>query len=306
MSKKKNLVHQPHDSFTKRMLSDIEVAKSLMKFHIPSDVVGRIDWQTVELTNKSFVTEDLSQLHSDVIYKCTIDNKESYILMLVEHQSTPDEWLPLRVLGYNVQLMEQHLKEGNKKLPIIINVCIYAGQESPYPYSTDIFDLFSIPELARQKMFKPIDLTDLSVLSQEELLKDGTAGLVKVLLKQGIERNYLNWVKNNKEIVVRLIGGIFGMSSVIYILGTDEVSEPEELLKAIIEATPEQKDMLMTAAQKLEQRGEKRGIQQGMEKGMENKAIEIAKGMVKEGLAVSLIQKLTGLSAQAIEDLKKG
>src|SRR5690606_33838177 len=129
-----------------------------------------------------------------------------------------------------VQLMKQHLKEGHKKLPLIVNVCIYAGKQSPYPYSTDIFDCFELPELAKEKMFKPLELVDLTVLSQEELLKDETAGLVKVLLKQGIKRDYLNWIKSNKATIAKLTSEAFAISSIIYILGTNDINDQKRLL----------------------------------------------------------------------------
>jgi hypothetical protein len=48
-------------------------------------------------------------------------------------------------------------------------------------------------------MFKPTALTDLTLLSQEELLKDETAGLIKVLLKEGIKRDYLSWIKTTEN-----------------------------------------------------------------------------------------------------------
>jgi predicted transposase/invertase (TIGR01784 family) len=295
-------VYQPHDKFLKRMLSDIEIAKSLMHSYVGPEMERRVDWESVQLTNKSFISQELEQFHSDVIYKCTLDldNKQAYIYNLIEHQSTPDERLPFRILGYNVQLMEQHLNEGNKKLPIIINVCIYAGQESPYPYSTDIFDYFELPDLAREKMFKPIDLTDLTLLSQEELLKDETAGLVKVLLKQGIKRDYLNWIKNNRELIIKLVTSTFGISSIIYILGTDDVNEPKELLNAIVESSPEQKQIIMTAALKLQQEGRQEGIREGVH----TKAIDMANNMIRKGFDLNTIQELTGLSKEELEKLK--
>ena len=60
-------VHHPHDNYVRHMLTDIEVAKSLMKSHIPSDIVKRIDWESVSFTNKSFVSEELQDFCSDVI-----------------------------------------------------------------------------------------------------------------------------------------------------------------------------------------------------------------------------------------------
>src|SRR5690606_4687193 len=138
--------------------------------------------------------------------------------------------------------------------------------------------------LAREKMFKPVDLTDLTILSQEELLKDEAAGLVKVLLKQGIQRDYLKWIKENREIIKQLVGGIFGISSVIYILGTDEVSESKDLLKAMVESLPDQKEKIMSAALKLQQEARVEGIQQGIQQGIKQ---GIKQGMQARDLAIA-------------------
>lgn len=290
-------VHHPHDSYIRRMLSDMEVAKSLMKSHLPPDIVKRIDWESVQLTDKSFVSEDLQQFHSDIIYKFTIDNMVGYVYYLIEHQSTPDELLPFRILEYKVQLMRKHLDEGNKKLPIIISECIYAGKQSPYPYSTDIYDCFADINMAKENMFKPFKITDLTILSQEDLLQDETAGLVKVLLKQGIQRDYLNWINNNSVIIYRLIHSNLGFSSIVYILGTDDVNEPKELIEAIIKSSPDQKKLIMTAAFKLQEEARKEARKEY--------SLIIAKNMLKEGSEIGFIQKITGLHKEVIETLKK-
>ena len=149
----------------------------MIQKHLLPELVKRIDIDSVQLTNKSFISEEMKELHSDVIYKCNIDNKQGYIYYEIEHQSTPDKWLPLRIAAYNIQLMQQHINEGHKTLPIIINEVIYAGTESPYPYTVDIFELFEDPKLAREMMYKPPIMTDLTTKPQEEILKEGTLGL---------------------------------------------------------------------------------------------------------------------------------
>ena len=131
-------LHQPHDSFAKKALSKLAVAKDLLKAHLSPELVRRIDWNTLRITNKSYVTEQLNQLHSDVVYSCQVGGKKAYIYTLIEHQSTADPMMPFRILQYNVLLMEEHLAQGHKQLPIVINLCLYSGQQSPYPYSIDI------------------------------------------------------------------------------------------------------------------------------------------------------------------------
>ena len=78
-------LHHPHDSFAKKALSKLAVAKDLLKAHLSPELVRRIDWNTLWLTNKSYVTEQLSQLHSDVVYSCQVEGKKAYIYCLIEH-----------------------------------------------------------------------------------------------------------------------------------------------------------------------------------------------------------------------------
>ena len=64
-------IHQPHD-FVRRALADLETALDLLKAHLAPDLAQRIDWSTLQRTNKRFVKEELAQLHSDVVYKCQL------------------------------------------------------------------------------------------------------------------------------------------------------------------------------------------------------------------------------------------
>ena len=43
----------------------------------------------------------------------------------------------------------------------------------------------------------------------------------------------------------------------------------------------------------------------GIEKGKDEEKIEIAKNMIKKGMAVEIIEEITGLSKEKIEDLEK-
>lgn len=110
--------------------------------------------------------------------------------------------------------MKQHLNGGNKKLPIIINEVIYAGKESPYPYTVDILNMFENPALAKELMFKPPKMTDLTVKTEEELVKEGVVGLMEVMIKQGICRDHLNWIKNRPHLVYEIVNSPFGYASI--------------------------------------------------------------------------------------------
>jgi predicted transposase/invertase (TIGR01784 family) len=254
----KIIIPQRHDSYIKNILSDISLAKSLMESHLPKSIVKRLDWDSVQLTNKSFVSEELKQLHSDVVYKCTLDKQQGYLYYLVEHQSTPDKWLPVRLAEYNIQLMIQHINQGHKTLPIIVNEIIYAGTKSPYNEPIDIFDLFENPALAREIMQQPPKLTDLTIKTQEELLQEGRAGLFEVLMKQGIQRDEISWetwIKDNITVFHSIISETFGLESISYILATENVDDYEKILNFIKNIAPDKEELIMTAALQIEQKG---------------------------------------------------
>ena len=114
------------------------VAKDLLKAHLLPAIVECIDWDTLQITNKSYVDAKLAQVHSDVVYSCQVNGKEAYIYTLVEQQSKPDPLLPFRIVQYDVSLMQDHLSQGNRLLPIIVNLCLYSGKQTPYPHSVDL------------------------------------------------------------------------------------------------------------------------------------------------------------------------
>jgi predicted transposase/invertase (TIGR01784 family) len=303
-------LHNPHDSLFKRALANLEVAKDLLQAHLAPEIVKRIDWNSIQLTNKSFVDEKLAHLHSDVVYQCKIDGKEAYIYCLIEAQTTPDPLFPFRILRYNIALMEQHINQGHKRLPVIINLCLYSGEQTPYPYSLDIYDCFQDPEMARAKMFKPLELVDLNAQSQEELSQHGKADLLELLLKQSLHKDFLNWIKEQPELVLKLLERIYGISGIRYILATDAKHTPEELLEAIIKIAPNKKEDIMTAAQQLIDRGIQQGIQQGMQEGIQQglqyEKLEIAKNMLWNlHLGLDIVQQATGLSKEELERLSK-
>ena len=293
-------IHHPHDTFLRRCLTDIDVARDLLKSNLPDHIAKRIDWSTVQLTNKSFVQENLRELHSDLVYKCRLDGKELYIYLVLEHQSTPDPLLPFRVLQYNISLMEEHLAQGNKQLPLIANMCLYAGNPTPYPHSVDIYDCFEDASLSRQVMFKPMQLIDLTVVSEEELSSHGQADLVEILLKQGVMRDFLRWIERNKDLVSKLLmSRAYGESGIVYILGVDEKNDPQQLIDALIAAIPEQKSKIMTAAQQLEARGEKIGEARGRQ----SRNVEIAKHMLKAEMHREQVATFTGLDLKQVDKL---
>ena len=311
-------IHHPHDSFFKHALSDVTVAKDLLQAHLSPSITQRIKWDTLNLSNKSYIDQKLSQLHSDVVYACQIDDKSAYIYILIEQQTTPDPLLPFRFLQYNVALLTEHLsqrEDKNKKglLPVIMNLCLYSGKQTPYPYSVDIHDCFEDASLASAEMFKPLSLIDLGQLSEEELKRHGTADLMELLLKQGRERTFLKWIDEHVEEIKKLLDGHYGISGIHYILGVEKQHSFKEVLDALKAIAPYKEEKIMTAAQQLGREYEKKGLKEGKEKGLkEGKERGLKEGIQQEKwqiakhmlynmhLSLGVVSQATGLGKEEL------
>jgi hypothetical protein len=71
---------------------------------------------------------------------------------------------------------------------------MYRRQGISLSYSNDLADYFKLPGLAREKIFKPLDLVDLTVLTQEALLQNATAGFVNTLFWIGLSAIRRLWL----------------------------------------------------------------------------------------------------------------
>jgi len=296
-------IHQPHDGFFKHSLPDISVAQDFLKAHLSPAITQRISWNTLSFTNRSFTDGQLNDLHSDVLYTCQLDKKNAYIYLLIEQQTNPDPLLPFRFLQYNVEILKQHIKQRKKEkekklpLPVIINLCLYSGKKTPYPYSVDIYDCFEDPVLARAEMFKPLPLIDLGQMREDELKQHGTAALMELLLKQARYRTFLKWIKEHADEVRQLLESHYGISGIYYILGVEKKHSPEEVLDIIKAIAPNKEKNIMTALQQLKQ--------EGIQQGMQQEKLHIAKNMLSEGFALNLIRKVSGLSEEELIGLAK-
>lgn len=292
-------IHHPHDSLFRAGMSNLSVAKDVMKMHLHKSIVEKTDWNSVQLTNKSYVDQYLKHLQADMVYSCRINGTESYIYVLIEHQSTPDPLLAFRMLQYNVMMMREHLDQGNKKLPLIANLVVYSGTESPYPHSTDLYDCFEEPQEARDILFKPVQLIDLGQVEEEELMGHGEARLLELLLKQSREHTFYKWLQEHRQEVVALFETDYWEGALLYILSEEEEYDDDTLLAEIISAKPSKKKDIMNAAQRLIDKGEAIG----MKLGMKNRDVQIAERLLLKGMDIPFIADTTGLPVKEIQKI---
>ena len=113
-----------------------------------------------------------------------------------------------------------------------------------------------------------------------------------------VTKEHTNWVLNNIVILVQLSKTSFWLNAIIYLLNTDSISDPNELIKALLKATPEEQERIMTVASKLKQEGRQEGI--------EKEKLDIAKNMLRKHVDINFINDITGLPLEKISALRAG
>lgn len=188
--KKKNNTPTPHDATFKQFLTQPEIARDFMQLHLPTELRAICDLSTLKLESGSFVEEDLRQYFSDVLYSLkTTGGDDGYIMVLVEHQSSPDKFMAFRQLRYAVAAMQRHLDAGHKKLPLVIPVLFYTGKRSPYPYSIRWLDGFADPVLAGKLYSDGFPLVDVTVIPDDEIMTHRSMAALTLMQKHIHQRD---------------------------------------------------------------------------------------------------------------------
>ena len=84
-------------------------AASLLQAYLPPAVSGELLWSSLKWQSVSFIDERLRDSESDLLYaiRRKADGAAAWLYVLLEHQSTPDPWLRLRLLKYSIRIWER-------------------------------------------------------------------------------------------------------------------------------------------------------------------------------------------------------
>ena len=126
-----------HDVGYKHLLSNWRVFRSFLTSFVHEKWVGQVAPGKLELVNKSFVTKDFRKKESDLLYKARLKGGgEFYFYILLEHQSTVDHAMPLRLLLYISEIWQEVVrhelrgKAGKSfRLPPVFPIVLYNGKQ---------------------------------------------------------------------------------------------------------------------------------------------------------------------------------
>lgn len=164
-----------YDKSYKQLFSNKTIFKQLIQSFVDEPWVKKVNFDSAELINKTYISNRYKKRESDLIYKLNFEGNDLYIYLLLEFQSSPDKFMPVRVLNYITSLYLDMIKRkgDNIKLPPIFPLVLYNGDKK-WNYSNNISDLIENSHLIGDYAlnFKHLLLKE-NEYSLEKLLKIG-------------------------------------------------------------------------------------------------------------------------------------
>ena len=309
MSKKSTVSNRTsHDSFFRGSMMNIEIARDFLTAHLGQQILKRIDLSSLKLEPSTFIDDKHKELRSDILYSAKIDNKQTYLYVLVEHQSRVDEFMAFRVLNYSCQIWQMHLdrlrqtksKIANKKLPSIVPLVIYNGKVSPYGHSTKLLDCFTDPNLVKKFILEQFKLVDLTIEPDQELVRHQRAAVMELLEKHIRARNILPIIEFmcNADVwgqIKNLENGKYLHFALKYLVDKGETTTINKAISLIAQRLPDKEEKIMTIADGLRKQGKLQGSQETK--------IEIARNLLAMGMDYRAVAKATKLPSSKIKAL---
>ena len=158
MSEHGHTIHQIYDKSYRSFFAHREMVIGMLKGYIPKEFLHEFDIQHIEPVPADFISDTFQRREGDCIWK--VRWKESdwcYVLIMLEFQSTPERFMPVRIVIYTGLLWEKLIKAKmlckGDTLPPVLPIVLYNGKE-PWNHPCEIAELLS-PAAKRFLGFQP-------------------------------------------------------------------------------------------------------------------------------------------------------
>jgi len=180
----------PHDHLVRFTFDHPERAAAELRAALPDFVVSEVDWTSLQPERGSVVDPELRQTETDLLFSARLRGGRAVLFyVLLEHQSSVDRWMALRMLRYVVRQLEHWRQEnpGSERLPVIIPLVMYHGPGGAWSAPRRVEELFDVPEEGRESwgMLLPrfeYRLDDLTAEREEALRARSGPPLVRLVL----------------------------------------------------------------------------------------------------------------------------
>lgn len=289
----------PHDAVFRQMLMNQAVAKDFLQLYLPAPFLAICELDSLQLVSGSFVEEDLRASYSDILYSLRTRHGPGYVYALIEHQSTPDKLMAFRLLRYALAAMQRHLDAGHDTLPLVVPILFYHGKVT-LALARNWQQLFAEPALAKALYSGDFPLVDLTVMPDNQIVRHRRMAMLELLQKHIRHRDL---AELQVPLIALMTQGYLTEAQLNtllrYMLQAGTTEHPGALIRALAAQSPRHKELMMTIAEWLEEKGRKQGQQEGEQEATRS----IAARMLARGLERQIVRELTGLSDEELAAL---
>lgn len=111
-------------------MADKTIATDYFQNYLPKQIRDQLDFSTLTQLPDSYISSNLQQTLSDIVYSCQKKGTEGSIkvALLIEHKSYPDRYTPVQIGSY---IFSGFLKQISNKeqLSLIIPLLLYHGKD---------------------------------------------------------------------------------------------------------------------------------------------------------------------------------
>ncbi|STV95688.1 transposase [Klebsiella michiganensis] len=164
------------------------------------------------------------------------------------------------------------------------------------------------PELAGALYGGDFPLVDLTVMPDNHILRHQRMAMLELLQKHIRQRDL---AELQPMLITLLAQGYLTENQIntliSYMLQAGTTEKPGPLIRELAKQSPRHKELLMTIAEWLEEKGRKKGRKEGRQEGLQEGRREISRSialkMLACGLEPKMVMELTGLSQEELSSL---
>ncbi|EMK25335.1 Rpn family recombination-promoting nuclease/putative transposase [Leptospira kirschneri] len=293
-------VNNPHDRLIRETLQDKIEAISFFRKTLPPEVVELLDLEKLELSESSFVSEELKSEQTDLLFRIPLrSGNQASVYILFEHKSYLDNAIYIQLLGYLSEIYRSQ-QRNSEKLSVVIPFVFYHG-EKEWKLGENFLHQFKITkeETIHLRHFIPdfkIDLFDLSGMEIQEKLESITLQVIFGVVQR---------IREGEEKFQKSLPALFSLlleireepkrvallnKLLLYIYNVRD-SKPSVLKQMLhLSRLERYEELAMTTAEKLIQEGKIEG------------KIEDARKMFAKGIDLNTVLEITDLTEKDLRD----
>ena len=123
-----NEIKNENDKFFKGTMSLQLVAKAYIQQFVPENILDKLDIDTLELDNNSYITDELSEFFADMVWQCRYKKGSRYakISFLHEHKSYKPKYPHFQLLDYIREAWRQQTASDQDPI-LTVPIVLYHG-----------------------------------------------------------------------------------------------------------------------------------------------------------------------------------